>query len=170
MLDIGSFPKDELARRASLVTLLFRLEQQSLPEGLAELAQEINDWFGKHEGHERLHGLFTELIREACGRCGVILPKSSNLLEMKPMILSGFDAWKNQIHVEAKAEGTALGRAEGKAEGLADALISLLARRFGSVAPACQTRIQGAGLVTLEHWFDRAIDAPDLPSIFDPPR
>ncbi len=45
LLDIGGFPKDELARRSSLVALLFRLEQPHSPEELKELVHEIFDWF-----------------------------------------------------------------------------------------------------------------------------
>jgi hypothetical protein len=40
LLDMGAFPKDKLARRSSLVALLFRLEQQHSPEGLKELLDE----------------------------------------------------------------------------------------------------------------------------------
>jgi hypothetical protein len=38
------------------------------------------------------------------------------------------------------------------------------------VAPSWQKRIRGAKLATLERWFKRAIVAPDLPSVFNPPR
>jgi hypothetical protein len=37
LLDMARFPKDKLARRSSLVALLFRLEQRHSPEGLKEL-------------------------------------------------------------------------------------------------------------------------------------
>jgi hypothetical protein len=40
LLDMGAFPKDALARRSSLVALLFRLEQRHSPEGLKELLDE----------------------------------------------------------------------------------------------------------------------------------
>ena len=40
LLDISAFAEDELARRSSLVALLFRLEQQYSPEGLKELLDE----------------------------------------------------------------------------------------------------------------------------------
>jgi hypothetical protein len=169
LLDMGAFPKNELARRSSLVALLFRFEQQYSPEGLKELLGEVIGWFRRHQGHERLQGLFTELIREALARRGVKLSGSGNLLEaktMKTMFLAHFDAWKEQWLAKGKAEGLAEGEAKGKAE----ALICLLAERFGAVAPSRQKRIRGAKLVTLERWFKRAIVAPDLPSVFNSPR
>ena len=74
------------------------------------------------------------------------------------MLATQFEAWREQW------------LAEGKAEGKAEALICLLAGKFGAVAPSRQKRIRGAKLATLERWFKRAIAAPDLPSVFNPPR
>jgi hypothetical protein len=166
LLDMGRFPKDELAQRSSLVALLFRLEQQHSPEGLRELLGEVIGWFRDHEGCERLQGLFTELIREAFARHRMSLSGPVNLSEAKSMLTIDFEPWKKQWLAEGEAKGKAAGKAEGKAE----ALISLLAGRFGTVAPSWRKRIRGAKLVTLERWFKRAIDAPDLPSVFNPPR
>jgi flagellar biosynthesis/type III secretory pathway protein FliH len=94
------------------------------------------------------------------------------------MLATQLEAWREQWLAEGKAEGLAKGKAEGKAEGLAkgkaegkaEALICLLAGKFGAVAPSWQKRIRGAKLATLERWFKRAIVAPDLPSVFNPPR
>jgi hypothetical protein len=167
LLDMGAFPKDELARRSSLVALLFRLEQRHSPAGLKELLNEVIGWFRQHEGYERLQGLFAELIHEIFAGCGVKLLKSGSLSQMKTMLSTQFEVWKEQW----RAEGAAKGKVEGKAEGKAEALICLLAERFGAVAPSRQKRIRGARLVTLERWFKRAIVAPDLPSVFNtPPR
>ncbi len=38
LLDIGAFPEDELARRSSLVALLFRLERRHSPDGAQRAA------------------------------------------------------------------------------------------------------------------------------------
>ena len=169
LLDMGTFPKDQLARRSSLVALLFRLEQRHSPQGLKELLDEVIGWFRQHEGNEQLRGLFTELIREAFAERGVKLSESGKLLEVKTMknpLSRQFEAWREQW----LAEGEAKGRAKGEAEGKAEALICLLAARFGAVAPSWRKRIREANLVTLERWFKRAILAPDLPSVFNPPR
>jgi hypothetical protein len=166
LLDMARFPKGKLARRSSLVALLFRLEQQHSPEGLEELLDEVIGWFRQHAGYDRLQRLFTELIREAFARHEVKLSRSGNLLEVKTMLATQFEAWREQWLAEGKAEGLA----EGEAKRQAEALICLLAGRFGVVAPSWQKRIHGAKLVTLERWFKRAIVAPDLRSVFNPPR
>ena len=100
------------------------------------------------------------------------------MLEMKTMFATQFEAWREQWLAEGEAKGESKGlvrgkvegRVEGKAEGKAEALVCLLAQRFGAVAPSWQKRIRGAKLATLERWFKRAIVAPDLPSVFNPPR
>jgi len=140
------------------VALLFRLEQRHSPEGLKELLGEMIGWFRRHEGYERLRGLFGELVHEALAGLGVKVPVSEDLLAMKTNLSTLGETWKQQW------------LAEGEAKGKGEALICLLAERFGAVAPSWQKRIRGARLVTLERWFKRAIVAPDLPSVFNPPR
>jgi predicted transposase YdaD len=128
---------------------------------------------------------------------GVKLSGSKNLSEMKTMLATQFEAWREQWLAEGEAKGKTMiatqfeawkdqwvaegeakglvrgkveGRVEGRVEGKAEALVCLLAQRFGAVAPSWQKRIRGAKLATLERWFKRAIVAPDLPSVFNPPR
>jgi hypothetical protein len=159
---MGAFPKDELARRRSLAALLFRLEQRHSPEGLRGLLNEVIAWFRQHEGYERLRELFAELIHEILVGRGVNLSESGSLSQMKTMLSTQVDVWREQWLAE--------GEAKGKVEGKAEALLCLLAERFGAVAPSRQKRIRGARLVTLERWFKRAIVAPDLSSVFNPRR
>ena len=166
LLDMGAFPQDELARRGSLAALLFRLEQRHSPEEFKELLDEVMGWFRQHPGCERLQGLFVELIREIVAGRGIKLSGSRSLSQMKTNLSTLADYWREQWLAEGEAKGMEKGKAEAKAE----ALICLLAERFGAVAPSRQKRIRGAGLLTLERWFKRAIVAPDLPSVFNPPR
>ena len=83
MLDIGAFTKDELARRASVAALLFRLEQPHSTEELKGLLGEVIGWFRQHEEFEPLRRLFAELVREALVGLGVKAPVSEDLPEMK---------------------------------------------------------------------------------------
>jgi len=65
LLDIGSFPEEELAQRPGLAALLFRLEQQRSPVGFDVLLGEVIAWFRQHKRCKPLKGLFIELIRRA---------------------------------------------------------------------------------------------------------
>ena len=64
-------------------------------------------------------------------------------------------------------EGKAAGIEEGLAEGEAKSLTRLLERRFGPLPSDVHERIAGAGIDQVEQWFDTAIDAPDLASVFE---
>jgi Putative transposase, YhgA-like len=178
LLEMGAFSKGQLARRSSLAALLFRLEQRHRPEDLKQLLGEVIGWFRRHEGFERLRGLFAELIREALAGFGAKVPVSEDLLEMKTNLSTLGQTWKREWRAEGLAEGRAEGRAEGlvrgkaegraegKIEGKAEALVCLLVERFGAVTPSLRKRICSAKLSTLERWFKRAIVAPDLRSVF----
>lgn len=67
-----------------------------------------------------------------------------------------------------EAKGLAEGKAEGLAEGKAETLARLLERRFGPLPRKEQERIATAEIGQIVTWFDAAIDAPDLVSVFEP--
>ena len=158
-MDMSAFAGDNLTRRTSVAALLFRLERSSSTEELEELIGEVVGWFRRHPDCANLRRLFTELVRQASAVLGVTKPIPEDLLEMKSNLATLGERLKRQWLAEGKAKG----RAEGKAEALA----CLLAQRFGALTPSLQTRFREAKATTVEHWFKRAIDAPDLPSIFD---
>ena len=171
LIDMGTFSKDALARRGTLVALLFRLEQGHPPEEINDLVGEVTGWFRRHEGYERLRGLFAELVREALAAHGQKV--SGDILEtttVKSNFAAHVGAWIQKVHAEGKAEGEAKGEAKGVVKGKADALLCLLSDRFGDVTPSLDKRIRGAKLPTLDRWFKRAIVAPDLHSVFTPRR
>ena len=63
-------------------------------------------------------------------------------------------------------DGTAVGKAEAMTEGEARALVRLLERRIGAVPEALRARIFAADQVSIEAWFDRAIEATEFESVF----
>ena len=162
LLDMGAFPKDDLARRMSVAALLFRLEQPPSSEEIEELVGEVVGWFRQHPDYADLRRLFTELVRRAFIELGETGYIPEDLLEMKTNLEGLGKTWKRQW--------LAQGKAEGKLEGKAEALVCLLAKRFGTVTPSLREKIGGANLTTLEYWFERAVAAPDLLSVFAQPR
>ena len=143
------------------------LEQRHPPEELAGLIDEVLGWFRRHADYDELRRLFSELVRQAVADVGASAPLPDDLMEIKTMLATQGQAWKRQWLAEGKAEGRAEGKAEGKAEGRAEALIRLAEKRFGPVPAALRDRILAADPATVEHWFDRAIDAPSLDDVFD---
>jgi hypothetical protein len=63
-------------------------------------------------------------------------------------------------------QGEAQGEARGEARGRAESLLRLLEKRFGPLPARLSERVTSAELSLIEGWFDRAIDAPDLQSVF----
>lgn len=72
-----------------------------------------------------------------------------------------------QTYFEA---GVAIGEAwaEGRRKRWAEMLVRLLEKQIGAVPEALRARIFAANLASIQAWFDRAIEATDFESIFDP--
>ena len=71
-----------------------------------------------------------------------------------------------KLIAEGRVEGEELGIAKGRAEGEAKSLTRLLERRFGPLAAAVKSRIDGADLNQLDAWIDRVLDAKSLDAMF----
>ena len=74
--------------------------------------------------------------------------------------------YQAEFKAQGRAEGLAEGRVEGEAKGEAKVLVRLLERRFGEVSAKLRERIFASDIATIEAWFDRALEACDLQSIF----
>ena len=75
--------------------------------------------------------------------------------------------WTQPVYEKGMAEGEARGVAIGEARGEAKLLTRLLEKRFGVVPPQLRERIFLANVGQIEAWGERALDAPDLQSIFE---
>lgn len=63
-------------------------------------------------------------------------------------------------------QGMQQGMEQGMQQGELLALQKLLNKRFGVISPAIALKIDAADRLQIETWFDRAIDASDLASVF----
>lgn len=68
---------------------------------------------------------------------------------------------------EGRKEGLKEGRQEGREEASRDKLRRLLEARFGPLGPEVRARLAAADLSRLDAWFDRAVTAGALASVFD---
>jgi hypothetical protein len=164
LVDLGRIPDIHLSQerrlRVGLLILkhgplaratrkkLLRIAREAMRLGYDDLVTLIYYLLGDLEGPESK--LIREVLRE-------LLPEE----EERVMSLAA-EQWK----AEGRAEGRAEGEAKGRAEGEAKALLRLLERRFHSIPDGIRRQIQTADLVTLETWFDRAVDAPSLKQVF----
>ena len=65
-------------------------------------------------------------------------------------------------------QGRQQGRQEGRAEGEAMFLVRLLEMRFGPIPSSLHERIYAADVISIGVWFDRAVEARELLSVFEP--
>ena len=88
------------------------------------------------------------------------------------MLETNIDQWTAKAVAEGvllgEQRGLQMGKIEGKIEGEALALQRLLSQRFGPIPAAIVERIAAADLEQIEAWFDAAITAPDMASVFTP--
>jgi predicted transposase YdaD len=78
--------------------------------------------------------------------------------------------WLTQPYFEQGIEkGIEKGIQQGRVEGHAKSLVRLLERRFGGLPAHVRKRVFAADMQSLDTWFDRAIDAADLQSVFAEP-
>lgn len=113
---------------------------------------------------------------------GLPLPELDDMLKGPEMLETNIDQWKAKAVAEGmllgeqkglqigKLEGKLEGKIEGKIEGEAHALQHLLSRRFGAIPMDIVEQIAAADLEQIEAWFDTAITAPDMASVFAPTR
>ncbi|KAF0117524.1 MAG: transposase [Rhodospirillaceae bacterium] len=154
LVDEGAFPGEELARRESLVALLFQLETCAEPKDLLAAVDGVIAWFRSHPGYETLKRVFTELVHQAGRKDSTIpLPLPDDLLEIRTMLASKVEQWQQRW----------------KAEGKADVLLRQLDRRWGAVPPEIESRVRAAESSQLDEWLNRLMEGRTLAEVFEPP-
>jgi hypothetical protein len=160
IVDEGAFADSDLATRDSLAALLFRLEHSRQPEQVVALVDEVIDWFRNHTGFEALKPMFAllagRLVKLEDGAApGVQV--SENLLEVRTMLATRAEEWKQQWRQE--------GLQEGLQKGEAAMLLRLLERRFGALPGWVSERIAAADTSALEEWSLRILDAKSIDEV-----
>ncbi|AGX86601.1 transposase-like protein [Candidatus Symbiobacter mobilis CR] len=174
----------------NFVAALFRLEQVSSPEALLPLIASLQEW---HENDVDVRRMFAIWIRATLMRKApyqIQLPQVDDLQEISIMLSERIEEWAKgyeakgmQVGIEQGMEqGLLQGRQQGMQQGMQQGLQTgmnqgqhleairtlhkLLAKRFGDVPAALMARIEAASLEQIEGWFDFALDAPTLESVF----
>jgi hypothetical protein len=100
-----------------------------------------------------------------------------DLLEVRTMLLTRAEKWKQGWLEEGRQEGLEEGlqkglqegRQEGRQAGEAALLLRQLARRFGPLPDSVAERVRTADVVPLEEWGLRILDAETLDDVFGAP-
>ncbi len=178
LIDQRRFDTADLPLR-NLVAALFRLEAARTSADFRSVTALLLEWLSG-DGHQRIRRAFAIWLNRRLRRRmpEANIPESDDLAEVHSMfpdnLLAEIErkarAAERKAHKkglqEGRQEGLQEGRQEGRQEGEAMALLRLLERRFGTVAPELRQRIVSADLARIGQWFDLAIDAPDLETVF----
>jgi hypothetical protein len=156
-VDEGAFSDDGLAARDTLPALLFRSESSPDPEQVVALADALVAWFVRYPGFEGLRSIFAELLGSLMGPLapGIVVPEE--LLEVRSMLATRAENWKQQW--------LQVGEQRGRREGEAALLVRQLERRFGALPGWARDRIATGDTVALEEWGVRVLDASSLEDV-----
>jgi flagellar biosynthesis/type III secretory pathway protein FliH len=102
----------------------------------------------------------------------VLMPEE--LLEMRNMLATRIELWKQDCLLkgeqkgrqEGRQEGRLEGRQEGRKQGEAALLLRQLERRFGILPGWATDRVLAADTVMIEEWALRVLDAASLEAVF----
>jgi len=134
----------------------FRLEQAREPEDYVQVIGHLRQWLAGDE-HARTRRAFALRLqrRLRAHPPADTIDRTLELEEIETM-------FPDTILKEERRRGVKEGRMEGQQK----ALLRLLEHRFGDLSPDVHDRIAAADYDTLQHWFDRAIDAADPQAVF----
>jgi hypothetical protein len=153
MVDEGAFGDDDLAGRDTLPALLFRLESSPDPDQVVGLADALVAWFVRYPGFETLRSIFAELLGGLLGPLAPDIVVPDELLEVRNMLATRAETWKQQW------------LREGEQRGEAALLVRQLERRFGALPDWARDRIATGDTIALEQWGLRVLDAGSLEDV-----
>lgn len=166
LIDEHAHSDSELASQKNLVAALFRFEHTASPEKLPELVGLLREWLADQpELGKMMARWLRATLRRKTGST-IVLPELDDLQELKIMLAERMAKWEQEKEMQWMQQGMQKGMQQGKLEGEALALQRLLTKRFGSLSPSLRGKISAANTEQIETWFDAAIDAPDLETVF----
>ena len=119
-------------------------------------------WRGSgHPGFAALRAVFAELLGGMMGPLVADVRVPEGLLEVRNMLATRAETWKQQWLQEGKQKG----EQEGRRKGEAAMLLRQLERRFGALPDWARDRIAAADTAALEEWGLRVLDAGSLDDV-----
>jgi hypothetical protein len=140
--------------RMTLVVLKIAPGNPGMAEELWEWMDDLLALTKRHDGKERLGGLFTYSLGASKAPLETLRPIVARLGRTAE---EAFMTTAQDLHDE--------GRVEGRVEGVASVLVRLLTRKFGPLPESAQVAIRAASLEQLEAWTDRVLGATSLDEV-----
>ena len=196
LLDEGRVSEEILHQPDNAVSRLVEIERLLNPEGLAPLIEKLKNQLYAPQNTELRRAFTVWINRVVLKRFEPFmdlpnLPELDDLPEVQEMIEERIALWKQEIKQktweqawekawsqgiqqgiqqgmqQGEYAGIQKGEHKGELKGQTHLLLRFLMRRFGVLPPAVVTQIHAAThLEQIEAWFDAAIDAPNLNTVF----
>ncbi len=173
LIDEGAFSPGDLEGRDGLPALLFRLENSADAAQLVGLADAALAWFARHPGFQAARAVMVELLGAAMAPLGPGVRVPEDLLEVRNMLATRAEQWKQQWLLEGEKRGEERGEKRGEERGEkrgeqrgeAALLLRQLERRFGALPASARDRVLAADTVMIEEWGLRLLDAASLEEV-----
>jgi len=178
LIDQRRLDPEVLERKSELLALLFRMELAIAPEVLRELITALLAWIGADAQAPLRRAVRLWIWRRLRHARSGGAARDSPDVEVHDMNDVDMEELEREFAELADQgclmlfNGRQAGLAEGKAEGIMEgeraALMRLLLKRFGSIPDHLSARINAATLEQTRAWFDQALDADCLDTVFAP--
>jgi predicted transposase/invertase (TIGR01784 family) len=156
LIDENRYGEEELAAMRNLVAAIIRFEHPANDQALLGLIDLLNDWLDGRPELKRTFALWIRALLLRRSKHTLVIPKVSDLTELKMTLAEKFDQWAEQYKKEGRQEGETL------------LLQRQLTRRFGPLPSSVVARIGAASVPEIETWGDRVLDATSLDEVFRP--
>jgi hypothetical protein len=114
--------------------------------------------------------VFVDLLGAAMAPLGPEVRVPEELLEVRNMLATRVEQWKQKLLLEGEQRGEQRGLRQGEQHGLqqgeAALLLRLLERRFGVLPAWARDRVLAADTSMIEEWGLRVLDAKTLEEVF----
>ncbi len=169
-VDIHQQSPQHLAKLDNLVALIMRLE---LPHQSAEVAHVLLQLNEKLAIQDPLRELIRTWVLARVSDSSSISHPLDAFVNAKGTAMSVNENFQNffrdltqTAHAKGQKVGRAEGRMEGRIEGQSTLLSHLLARRFGPLDDATQSRLMSANPRQMKQWAERILTATRLEDVF----
>jgi hypothetical protein len=170
LLDEGRFSAEYLEGLQRVMAAIFRMEHTHDTEDAKRAIRYLGQAVAQSPFKQTIDRAVMQWMQYRLSRKmpGLPLPGLDDMLKGTEMLETNIDQWKAKAIAEGMRLGEQKGLQIGKLEGEARALQRLLSQRFGTIPMAIGERIAAADLAQVEAWFDAALTAPDMASVFAP--
>ena len=184
LIHAAKLPLALLEASDSPVADLFRLERSAAWDEMIAEVSRVRQHVGPEEESLRhaFEALLEGVVLPRLGMATDEIPARMSLEEVETMLAERIDEWNRKLAEEnlqkgrreglneglnkGLNKGLRKGRNEGRREGEALSLVRLLEKKFGLLPKGIQKRITNAERDLLLEWFDRAVTAEKLESVF----